>query len=174
MKLSHYITSLNEKIPGWVKSGLIFFLGYIATRLLDHLQFKSIFVYNPYGYIGKQEFNSSPFTPYLILMGVILFGLFFVSFLRKKNYIYSIFFFLITILYIAVTPNAFAENQAIKYFKLTNTNLAIIRPYISDKAFYKMKSDLYQVDSKQKFDTLDNQIKKVANDAKVKIYPQNS
>lgn len=171
MKISSYLNVINMKIPSWVKAASLFLGGYVATKLLDQLQFKSVLTYNPYKFIGRQEFDSLKFPPSLVLFGVILFGILFIRSLIKKNYIYSTLYFIITILYILVTPNTFAQYEAASYFKITNTNLKIIRPFISDKDYYEMKSDLYQIDTKQKFNDLENKIKKVANNSKANIYP---
>jgi len=171
MKKSSYLETINSKIPGWAKGFAIFVVSTVATNLFNQLQFKSILAFNPYKYIGRQEFDALKYPAFLVIVGMVFFGIFFVRSLLKKNYIYALFFFIITVLYIAVTPNTFAQYEAASYFKITNTNLKIIRPFISEKDYYEMQSDLYQIDTKQKFDDLDNKIKKVAKNSKAKIYP---
>lgn len=171
MKISSYISTINSKIPGWVKAATLFLGGYFATKLLDQLQFKSVLTFNPYKFIGRQEFDTLEYPPFLVIVGMVFFGIFCVRSLLKKNYIFSLLLFIITILYIAVTPNTFAQYEAASYFKITNTNLKIIRPFISEKDYYERQSDLYQIDTKQKFDDLDNKIKKVAKNSKANIYP---
>ncbi|WP_251900647.1 hypothetical protein [Lactococcus lactis] len=171
MKISSYLNTINSKIPGWVKAAALFLAGYFATKLLDQLQFKSVLTFNPYKFIGRQEFDALEYPPFLVIVGMVFFGFLCVRSLLKKNYIFSLLLFIITILYIAVTPNTFAQYEAASYFKITNTNLKIIRPFISEKDYYEMQSDLYQIDTKQKFDDLDNKIKKVAKNSKANIYP---
>lgn len=170
MKISFYLNKLNAKIPGWAKTVFTFIVAYISTKVLDDLPLSTVLAYNPFKYIGRQSFESSFFNPLILIFFLTIFIFSFIFNLIIKKYFYSILLLIAALFYIAVAPSTFAQRTAVNYYKLTSSNIEIIHPFISDKEYSEMKSELNQVDSKQQFYDLNNKIKNIAKSSKTKIY----
>lgn len=136
-------------INDWISKGVIF----------------KYFKFNPYKGFG--ELMGQSFTLFLILFMLSFFMIVYfiaqiIGFLMEERWFYGVT--TIPLLIIMIWLNLLTQNQlfSIGIYKSETRRLEIIRPYVTDKQFIKLNSDLLQVESKDSFNEIDQQVRKIA------------
>ncbi len=163
--------NLTEKVNTFLKGGWKVLLGIFITLLVEFslLSGKNIltnfFNINTYINIGK-DVNSSPNMYAAITIIGFFSSIIYISgtygLIKKNKIIFATIDALVFFFMIFVVANTMIRTNSITKANSLYRNIEIIHPYVSETKYIKLKSDLYQIDSKKRFDNLDKDIRKIA------------
>ncbi len=170
--------NLIEKMNTFLKSTWKVILGILITLLVQGaLSFGKntldrFFNINSYVNIGN-DVNSSP-NMYAVITVLGLFAsIFYISgiykLVKKDKIIFATVDVFIFLFMIFVTVSVMVRANSIVKANNLNKNIEIIHPYISERKYIRLKSDLYQIDSKTSYDNLDKDIRNVAKENNANI-----
>ncbi|WP_282799236.1 hypothetical protein [Lactococcus lactis] len=158
-----------NKIDKLTKTLFFGFLSIVAGYFINDWISKGIilkyFRFNPYKGFGGLMGQS--FTLFLILFMITFFMIVYfiaqiIGFLIEQRWFYGVT--TIPLLIVMIGFNLLTQNQllSINTYKSEARSLEIIRPYITDKQYIKLNSDLLQVESKDSFNKINKQVREIA------------
>ena len=163
--------NLTEKVNTFLKGGWKVLLGIFITLLVEFslLSGKNIltnfFNINIYINIGK-DVNSSPNMYAAITIIGFFVSIIYISgtygLIKKNKIIFATIDAIVFFFMIFVVVNTMIRTNSIAKANSLYRNIEIIHPYVPETKYIKLKSDLYQIDSKKRFDNLDKDIRKIA------------
>lgn len=173
------MNEIKEKVNEFLKRFWAVLMGIVGTLMVQQIitygkvAALSTFGLNTYKKMGEDVHDS----PYLYaLLATITFTsivIFLIDAYKKSkqnniisatlNIIFVLFMIFMSYFFIIRTNSIMTANYNLK-------NVEIIRPYISENKYIKIKSDMYQIKSKKDFEKFDKYIRSVANKNDCNIY----
>lgn len=173
-KLQDFFIKINNKLGKFLMTLSLIILGIIVEKIWNSLPNIST-IFNHDIYIQFHDFSYKTYYLWFIFAVMSLFLVFFciykvITSIMAKNYIKFLGFILWGFLCIFNFSTSVSTMNAIKENRAISTNLEIVRPYISNNDYLKLKSQYLQINSKQSFNEVNEKIRDIADKHDAHIY----